>query len=72
MNKHREALENIFRLADGRRHYDGTDDYTCFDALGDVRQMAQEALGGRPPCDHAGMGPGLLAFCLKCGMEGGW
>jgi hypothetical protein len=39
-----KALRNIVALADGRRHYDGTDGYECFDALGEVKDMAKRAL----------------------------
>jgi len=38
------TIRKIRDLADGRRHYDGTDDYTCFDALGDVRALCDAAL----------------------------
>ena len=42
-NRLREALVKIKSIGEGRRHYD-TDDYTCWDALGDIRQIAEEAL----------------------------
>jgi hypothetical protein len=39
-----EVIKKIREIADGRRHYDGTDDYTCFDALGDIREICDKAL----------------------------
>jgi hypothetical protein len=43
----RALLEKIREIADGRRHYDGIDDYTCYDALGDIRQLIDDHVG--PP-----------------------
>jgi len=37
-------IKQIREIADGRRHYDGTDDYTCFDALGEIRDICDAAL----------------------------
>ena len=40
----RALLKKIRDIADGRRHYDGIDDYTCYDALGDIRQLVDDYL----------------------------
>jgi len=39
-----KTLNTIRDLADGRRHYDGTEGYDCFAALGDVRDLCDGVL----------------------------
>lgn len=41
----RDLLKRLREHVDGRRHYDGTEGYTCFDALGDVRNMIDQEIG---------------------------
>lgn len=43
----RDLLRKIREIADGRRHYDGIEDYTCYDALGEIRQLVDSHIG--PP-----------------------
>lgn len=48
MNNARKIIERIRSIADGRRHYDGTEGYTCFDALGEIRDICDQVLGRDP------------------------
>lgn len=43
-SEERRVFRKIREIADGRRHYDGTDDYTCFDALGEIRDLCDSVL----------------------------
>jgi hypothetical protein len=56
----RKLLEKIRELADGRRHYDGQDGYTCFDALGDIRELCDQHVGPPAACTCG------KPFCAEC------
>ena len=42
-NRLRAALEKIKSIAEGRRHYDA-DEFSCYDALGEIRALCEEVL----------------------------
>jgi len=41
-------LSHIREIADGRRHYDGAENFTCFDALGEIRDICDKVVSVKP------------------------